>query len=198
MPEEMLRRFFEPEVLAVLDALYGGDSDGQNFQRIAAAVLDINVLASEPHGRKLLLEAIPKQKREELEARVERSIDPSQAQDWSKPQVDRLCEFFGLLDEGSVVAHVAQETIVPDFGLFDHQRGAVRELLPLLTEGERRAVLHLPTGVGKTRTAMHAVSPAFSTTTIQASSSGWLQARNFSTRLLTRSLKHGAISGTDP
>ena len=158
MPEEMLRRLFEPEVLAVLDALSGSHPDGQDLRRIAAAVLDINVLASEPHGRRLLLKAIPKQKRQELEARVERSIDPSRAEDWSKPQVDRFCEFFGLLDERPVVAQVPQETIVPDFGLFDHQRGAVRELLPLLTEGERRAVLHLPTGVGKTRTAMHAVS----------------------------------------
>ena len=32
------------------------------------------------------------------------------------------------------------------------------DLTPLLADFERRAVLHLPTGVGKTRTAMHVVA----------------------------------------
>ena len=70
----------------------------------------------------------------------------------------RLCEFFGLYDEHLFQPQAAETTVVPDFALFDHQRGAVRQLLPLLAEGERRAILHLPTGVGKTRTAMHAVA----------------------------------------
>ena len=50
------------------------------------------------------------------------------------------------------------DNISPGYGLFDHQREAVRKLAPLLAQDERRAVLHLPTGVGKTRTAMHVVA----------------------------------------
>lgn len=158
MPDETLRRFFDPPVLAVLDALFGGRARGQNLRRVATTVLDINVIVTEPIGRKLVLEAIPEQKREELEARAERSVDPSRAAEWSTPEVKRLCEFFGVYDERPVLVQAAEETLVPDVGLFDHQRSAVRELLPLLTQGERRAVLHLPTGVGKTRTAMHVVA----------------------------------------
>ena len=52
----------------------------------------------------------------------------------------------------------AVTTIEPSYGLFEHQRSAVRRLAPLLSQDERRAVLHLPTGVGKTRTAMHVVA----------------------------------------
>ena len=55
-------------------------------------------------------------------------------------------------------AAASATTITPEYGLFEHQRVVVRKLAPLLAEDERRAVLHLPTGVGKTRTAMHIVA----------------------------------------
>ena len=158
MTDETLRRFFEPAVLRVLDALFGGRVGGPDLRRVASTVLDIDVLAADSQGRRLLLAAMPEGKREELEARVERSSDPDRADEWAKHEVALLCEFFGLYDEHLVQPLAAETTVVPEFGLFDHQRGAVRELLPLLAEGDRRAVLHLPTGVGKTRTAMHAVA----------------------------------------
>ena len=68
-------------------------------------------------------------------------------------------DFFGLVDERIVPPPVPPtDTITPEYGLFDHQRTAVRKLAPLLAQDERRAVLHLPTGVGKTRTALHVVA----------------------------------------
>ena len=158
MPIETLRRFFDPTVLSVLDPLFGGRVDKADLCRVALTILDIAMIAADPPGRKLLLESIPKQKRPELEARVERSIAPSRAGDWSTAEIGRLCEFFGIHDEHVAQPQVALTETVPEFGLFDHQRGAVQELLPLLIEGERRAILHLPTGVGKTRTAMHVVA----------------------------------------
>ena len=158
MTDETLRRFLDPAILSVLDALFGGRAGGANLRRVASTILDVEVLATDPAGRKLVLESIPDQKRDELRARVERSIEPSSAADWSKSEVSRLREFFGLYKEDSQQAHAAETAVVPEFALFDHQRGAVRELIPLLTEAERRAVLHLPTGAGKTRTAMHAVA----------------------------------------
>lgn len=42
--------------------------------------------------------------------------------------------------------------------LFSHQRSAARECLHFLTDGHpKRVMLHMPTGSGKTRTAMHVV-----------------------------------------
>lgn len=158
LADESLRRFFDPAVLSVLDALFGGEVDQASLRRAASTIVDIDVLAADPQGRKLLLGSIPEQKRDELQARVQRSISPSSAADWSKAEVGRLREFFGMYEEYAVQPQAAELDVLPNFALFDHQRGAVRELLPLLTEGERRAVLHLPTGVGKTRTAMHVIA----------------------------------------
>src|SRR6185437_3025633 len=44
------------------------------------------------------------------------------------------------------------------YALFPHQRQAAREVSGLLHDGPRRVVLHMPTGGGKTRTAMSLVA----------------------------------------
>lgn len=44
------------------------------------------------------------------------------------------------------------------YELFMHQRNAAREVLELLSSDRRRVLLHMPTGAGKTRTAMHVIA----------------------------------------
>jgi DNA repair protein RadD len=46
----------------------------------------------------------------------------------------------------------------PTYGLFPHQRHAKRQALELLTRHPYRVMLHMPTGAGKTRTAMQIVA----------------------------------------
>ena len=154
-----LRRFLDPGVLSVLDALFGGSIAGEDLRRVAHTLVDLDVVVAEVEGRRLVLSLIPEQKSAELKVRVERNVDPALARDWSDMEVRRLRDFFGLVEERiALPVAPATETIVPEHGLFDHQRGAVRDLLPLLAQDERRAILHLPTGTGKTRTAMHVVA----------------------------------------
>ena len=156
--DEALRRFLDSRVLSVLDAIFGGRIAGDDLQRVARTLVDLDVLLGEAKGRRLILNMVPEQKRAELEGRVGRSIHPTDAGDWTEAEVRRMRDFFGLVEERIVPpAAPPTDTITPAYGLFDHQRDAVRKLAPLLTQDERRAVLHLPTGVGKTRTAMHVV-----------------------------------------
>lgn len=50
----------------------------------------------------------------------------------------------------------------PEYGLFPHQITACRECMAFLTEGQRpRALLHMPTGAGKTRAAMNVLASFF-------------------------------------
>ena len=159
LPDREIRRFVDPGVLSVLDAIFGGRIAGEDLRRVARTLVDFDVLLGEHAGRRLVLNLIPKPKRAELVARVGRNIDTDSASKWTESEVRRLRDFFGLVEERIVPSAVPpSDTIAPAYSLFDHQRTAVRKLAPLLAQDERRAVLHLPTGVGKTRTAMHVVA----------------------------------------
>ena len=154
-----IRRFLDPNVLSVLDAIFGGSISGEDLRNVARTIIDFDVVLGDQEERRHVLGLIPEQKRSELESRVGRSIYPSDSSDWTEAEVRSLRDFFGLVEERIVPSAVPPtDTITPAYSLFDHQRIAVRKLIPLLSYDERRAVLHLPTGVGKTRTAMHVVT----------------------------------------
>ena len=164
LPDREIRRFLDPGVLSVLDALFGGRIDGEDLRRVARTLVDFDVLLGEADGRKLVLGLVPDQKRTELEARVGRTIAANRVSEWTESEVHRLRDFFGLIEDRILLPAVPPTgTVNPTYGLFDHQRNAVGRLAPLLAEDERRAILHLPTGVGKTRTAMHVVADALRT-----------------------------------
>ncbi len=53
-------------------------------------------------------------------------------------------------------------TITPEYALFPHQVNAYRECLSYLIQGNQsRVLLHMPTGAGKTRTAMNVLANMF-------------------------------------
>ena len=159
LPDRELRRFLDSGVLSVLDAIFGGCIAGADLRRVTRTLVDFDVLLGERAGRRLVLDLIPERKRTELEARVGRTVASAGTSDWTESEVRRLRDFFGLVEERIVPPAVPPtSTITPAYSLFEHQRNAVRKLAPLLAQDERRAVLHLPTGVGKTRTAMHVVA----------------------------------------
>ncbi len=121
--------------------------------------VDFELLLGEEDGRNLVLKHIPKKKRAEFEKRVGRSVDSSLTGSWTEAEIRQMRDFFGLVEERAIQPPTKVEDIIrPAYGLFDHQRDTVVRLAPLLDQDERKAVLHLPTGVGKTRTAMHIVA----------------------------------------
>ncbi|MEM8779494.1 MAG: DEAD/DEAH box helicase [Cyanobacteria bacterium P01_G01_bin.49] len=46
----------------------------------------------------------------------------------------------------------------PQYSLFTHQRHAAKQVKHYLTQSPRRVILHMPTGAGKTRTAMNIIA----------------------------------------
>ena len=69
------------------------------------------------------------------------------------------CSFFGLPEQVREPAEEVQSSqeVEALYGLFPHQQVAVASVYFALDSGSRRAVLHMPTGAGKTRMAMHVV-----------------------------------------
>lgn len=154
-----LRIFIEPSVLAVLDVLFGGKIQGEDLRRVARSLIDLDVILIDETTRFRVLDLLPKKKRIEFESRVGRAVTPTEVKGWTQTELRLAREFFGLYDEKiQPQVTLASKIIDPKYSLFDHQRDVVRRLRPMLFENERRAVLHLPTGAGKTRTAMHVVA----------------------------------------
>lgn len=69
------------------------------------------------------------------------------------------CTFLGLPQENRIPKSetLASTRINVRYGLFEHQRLAVQGVQKFLQSKPKRVVLHMPTGAGKTRMAMHLV-----------------------------------------
>lgn len=120
------------------------------------------VLFTRADVRKLIYEAMSLEKLRELSARLEielddvRSIDPSRNKSLWKSYLG----FFGI--DAREIAPFQSELPVQQvdvqFGLFPHQRNAAQRVWRRLNGDHSRVVLHMPTGAGKTRTAIHILS----------------------------------------
>lgn len=70
-----------------------------------------------------------------------------------------LLDFFSVAEESHEhETPPASVTVTPDYKLFSHQRLAARRVLNRLAAEPHRVILHMPTGSGKTRTAMSVIS----------------------------------------
>ena len=71
-----------------------------------------------------------------------------------------LFDFFELSIPRTEVAIEAPsaEPTAPKYPLFAHQRHAAQQVKQYLTQDPRRVLLHMPTGAGKTRTAMNIIA----------------------------------------
>lgn len=75
-----------------------------------------------------------------------------------------LLDFFDIADDteqNSVPP--SHESVMPAHALFPHQRLAARRVLSLLLQEPYRVMLHMPTGSGKTRTAMSVIAAMLNT-----------------------------------
>ncbi len=72
----------------------------------------------------------------------------------------KIFDFFNLRvkESETTIQTPAITCIKPKYSLFDHQHQAMMEVLATLSSAKNRVVLHMPTGAGKTRTAMHIAS----------------------------------------
>lgn len=123
---------------------------------------------SDPETRKTLLRNLDPGKLEELKTRlsqggVDVSFDDLDIQDLAAPRPWAIASgFLGLQGEDAAAGTTAlhRQQIQPSFSLFPHQRSVVRRAYLRVRDGYGRTLIHMPTGSGKTRTAMHLVSRA--------------------------------------
>lgn len=124
-------------------------------------VFSIELAVDDLQRRKILIDVLPKEKVSELEARIGSEINRLRTNKSLDPSIRRvILGFFGLATTPELLASepVESETLRPDRGLFPHQKRAASAIEQFLYVEDGRAMLHLPTGVGKTRTAMSIVA----------------------------------------
>ena len=146
------------QIITVLNrALIIGSKRAETFGQ----TLSLELAVDDLQRRKILLDALPAKKIIELEERIGQSINGIlQTDELERPLRRILLGFFGKAtnnDHPKVFSEPIKE-VIPERGLFPHQKKAASAVERFLYFEEGRVMLHLPTGVGKTRTAMSIVA----------------------------------------
>ncbi len=158
-----LRKLIGTDVAATLQALNDGVEDTGKLRAVAVRLFEdqpielfsrSDVLAS-------VYGAMTPGKFQELADRTQLTPRELRGDVTRDPAIfSKFLGFFGL-DAGSA-AHAASEPsseiAKASFGLFPHQRRAASRVWDTVGSGYGRVVLHMPTGAGKTRTAMHIIA----------------------------------------
>lgn len=138
--------------------------DTDEVNRIATATLDPVDVIQHGSTRSEIIRLLPLSKARELCKKLELSVErsPYDAIEAKVRQVgiEPLRGFFGIVDDPRAPRRVAptQQEAKARYGLFSHQRDAARKVAAALSRPPRKVILHMPTGAGKTRTAMHLVA----------------------------------------
>ena len=74
-------------------------------------------------------------------------------------QFNKICDFFQIPHEPVEEKNETIEvnSVVPTYSVFSHQQKAINSVIAQLEKGGKRVLLHMPTGAGKTRMAMHVI-----------------------------------------
>lgn len=153
-------------VVALLDLL-GDDLAGEaSLRDMAREMGDPVALLQAADSRDPIIDALSLDKLKELASEfgvahvpllsLARRLSSDLAQ---KDDLRPLFSFFGLGREPEAIGRQtpALSEVAAGYPLFDHQRRAALKVERLLHEQPRRVLLHMPTGAGKTRTALHLV-----------------------------------------
>ena len=141
-----------------------------NRERLVDLLIDVfgeQLIVETKKSRDLVLLSLTKQ--QAIDALNAFNINPTE-NPWEKltsiPYTGKTSETFNTIfgieitptSEARVRLKLNPEIIEPTYALYPHQVVAAKKVKDYLTSSKRRVLLHMPTGSGKTRTAMNVVS----------------------------------------
>ncbi len=153
------------EMLEIMDGLEPEFSSSDKLTELAVSMLDPADALQDDVLRSEVIALMPLMKVRELCTKLGASAGRNPFDDALKlasyeEHLPALLSFFGVVDDPTAPATQlpGNDRALVGYGLFDHQRLAARRTELMLAKGPHRGVLHMPTGAGKTRTAMHLVA----------------------------------------
>ena len=167
LSEDDLRIVLGKDVVSFIQALFRLESSTERLRRVAAIMLRdrADELLPSTAIREMCFRSMSSEKLKELARRLDiEDVSVLRTDDLRQDasRLRRYLGFFGIDSRGAVPFAMGPqcEEVQPEFGLFPHQRRMAERVRAAIRGGHGRVVLHMPTGAGKTRTAMHIVSQA--------------------------------------
>lgn len=160
-----LRDLIGPSVMDTIQGLAPDLASENRLGELAASLIEPSGALRDAQMRKRIVRMLPLPKARELGERLGAKDGRNLYEDLSSKAADKaalgvLYSFFGVVCDPRAPADTSPDTMQTPAGyaLFDHQRTAADRVTDALTGTPRKVVLHMPTGSGKTRTAMHIVA----------------------------------------
>ena len=156
--DRMASRLLLPGAYRLMSTLQPGRLEGQERPRTLARLFSAEAAIDDPMRRSDVLGLLPAPKKVELAERLGCAIDEL-SNPLNATQRRAILGFFGIATTPeTAVAASPPETIETRRSLFPHQKRVASRVEHFLTRDSGRVMLHLPTGVGKTRTAISIVA----------------------------------------
>ena len=160
-----LRELIGPAVMETIRGLDPGLASGNRLGEIAASLIEPAGALRDRQMRKRIIRMLPLPKARELGRRLGAKDGRTLYDDLCSKAADKtalevLYSFFGVVSDPRAPGDTSPDAMQAQagYGLFNHQRGVADRVLRVLDETPHKVVLHMPTGAGKTRTAMHIVA----------------------------------------
>jgi DNA repair protein RadD len=163
---QAVREIVGESLIGLLNMLDPSLAEEAKLRQLAQETADAASLLAAPKTRMMLINALPAAKARELAILLGVPPDPLPkifdrlARDLAiREDLAPLFSFFGVtVDERAIRRRrTSGETVEAAYPLFDYQRAAALKVIRTIEREPRRVLLHMPTGAGKTRTAMHIV-----------------------------------------
>jgi superfamily II DNA or RNA helicase len=161
----VLREIIGPSIVETIEALDPTTASSGRLADVAAQMVDPATVLREARTRARIVGALPLPKARELAQRVGVEDGRNLYAELCEKIADDaflplLFSFFGVVEDDRAPTAEASDLAkaAAGYGLFAHQRAAANRVTAALTRQPNKVVLHMPTGAGKTRTAMHVVA----------------------------------------
>lgn len=165
-PTAFIREIVGEPLIGVLGLLDPNLVDDGHLRRLAVEMADPGALLSAANSRDKVLVVLPVAKARELASALGLPADPLPsiyrrlaADLAARDDLTQLFSFFGVVrdERAHRLRQATTRTIDAGYPMFEHQRVAAAKVVGTLEHEPHRVLLHMPTGAGKTRTAMHIV-----------------------------------------
>ena len=165
-PEAVLRKYVGNSTVEVLSALNPELLTRESLARLALNAMPPLQAIRDSEFRTQIIDMLPIAKASELAGRLGvppliKEIFPNLQKEAAKRSSEAtLLSFFGIVipERAADSPEDLEKNIKPSYGLFSHQRVVAKKAIEGLTRHPYATLVHMPTGSGKTRTAMHIVA----------------------------------------